>query len=178
MKIPSNNKYLTKKIVISILLLLAVFGLIAAVMFIMHINPFTTNKNMTTLENSSINFDSPTDEEIEAGTIIKKDSLENTDKSDTNQEITVSLEAIQNGDKVVFSTLIQAISNNGNCSLTITSNNETVTETSDVFANPSSSSCKGFSVETSRLPKGLWVATLTVNIGSSKGVNTTNINIE
>lgn len=136
----------------------------------------------------TINLSTPTSEELKAGEQIKKATIDKSTKSnDTNTPsdtpsadtpIAVSLHGMQSGEQINFDTTIATIANDGQCVLTLTSGGKTVTKSAGIFANPSSSSCKGFAVETSELSQGLWTANLKVVVNSRSGQATTTVEVQ
>ena len=174
----NNYKYKTIFTIVSIIVVLGVVGL-----SLRHF--FQTSPPAGTTNSDSINLDKPTTDEINAGQETKKNTVDNTNKAniDNNtsggsQTIIVNLNAIQNNNQVIFDTLIQTTLSTGQCTLTITSGSQTIIKTADIFANPSSSSCKGFAISTSELPKGTWTASLNVVIGSNTGTDSINISVK
>lgn len=161
------------KILIVVVATIALIAISLLAIYFIRLNPSnTSNKDST-------NLNTPTNNEIKAGQDIKKNAVDNSNKSDSNkQTVLVSLNGIQNNEQVIFDTLLQTISNEGQCTLIVTSGGQTVTKTATIFANPSSSSCRGFAVPISELPKGTWTATLNAVIGSISGTDSINIDVK
>jgi len=164
MKIYKSNKS-NKKVVIfmAILIIAILFGVIY----------FVYIKNNTPPG-------APTREEISTGEDIKDQSLESgldgnknqsgSDPSDSPQSIegsnkkSVSLtinSATQEGDILQLRTAIQAITDSGKCTISITDSlNKAYTDSVGVQALPATSTCKGFDIPTSSLSKGDWTITI------------------
>lgn len=70
---------------------------------------------------------------------------------------------------VKVKSLIEAITNKGTCTLTLTKGSIIVTKTSGIQALPHSSTCKGFDIPTSELSSGIWHIKLSVVSGSKAG---------
>jgi len=182
MKIIKNKNY--KKMIVVIIA--AVMVLAAGLVGYNYIRASHSTPPSSSNDNSSsdkkindINLAPPTTGETTAGEVIKKNSIDSqSTATGDNSAVSVTVQGLKKDTQVVFDTLIQAVSNDGQCSLSITSGGQTVVKTTGIFANPSSSSCKGFSVSTSELPKGTWTATLTVTIGSRTGTSKVDISVE
>lgn len=130
---------------------------------------------------SKVDYSKPTDDEVKDGQSTKQTVLENdkqAQQDNSTQPIGVTLHAIQNGSQVIFDSLAQIVSNQGTCTLTITSASATVTKTATLFASPSTSSCRGFSVATDELPSGTWKATLTISSDGRIGTVTTSLEVK
>lgn len=74
----------------------------------------------------------------------------------------------RSGDILQIRTLIGAVTT-GTCTLTLTGPGSTYTETSDTQSLPSSSTCSGFSVPTSKLASGTWNITVDFENNSLRG---------
>lgn len=152
-----------------------VFLLICAAVFFFWYNA-TRSSSQTKNEDSStenIDYNTPSDEQVEAGQNAKDKSIEEDKESQQNQglqkSISVSLNATQNDSQIIVDTLIQDVLNNGICTLTVSSGSQQITKTAEVFANPSSSSCQGFSLQKNELPIGNWTIKLTVSSSNQSG---------
>lgn len=175
-KIKINHKKIIVIIIAAIIVLIAILSIFSLVTKKATTSvPDTTNSERINV----INLSTPTNEERNAGQTTKKDTINSNNSSDpSNEPVSVSLHGIKNGDQIVFDTLIQAVSSIGQCELSITSNSKTIVKTADIFANPSTSICKGFSVQVSELPIGIWKAELRVTIGDRFGSDSTEVIVE
>ncbi|HRN97003.1 MAG TPA: hypothetical protein PLZ58_00935 [Candidatus Saccharibacteria bacterium] len=90
----------------------------------------------------------------------------------------INYKNISDGILTIRNTIDQKITD-GNCKLVLTnkSTGKTITQTADILANPSSSTCKGFSVSTTKLSSGIWDITITITSGDQKGVLRSSVNI-
>lgn len=68
---------------------------------------------------------------------------------------------------LVIRTTIDQSSLSGQCTLKLSNGTKTITQTAEIVANPSSSTCKGFSVPTSQLKSGTW--SIEIGIKSNDG---------
>lgn len=116
-------------------------------------------------------------------------SVKNNPTPQENQSSTPSPSSVNIGitsvntmsDKVTIRTLIEKITSEGSCNLTMknTSSGVVYEETVGVQALPSSSTCKGFTVPFSKLSSGTWSITIDYTVngsvkGSAKGEVTVN----
>ena len=148
----------------SVLAVALIIGAVSAA-YALKIPPFTQR------ENSTINLDKPTNEEIQTGNDIKNEV--NGDNSQTgsdpalppeeitgsdNKSVNVEITASNIEDSILrVRTLIQYVTATGNCTLTLTGPQQKVyTQTATVQALPSSSTCRGFDIALSNLSSGEW----------------------
>ncbi len=98
--------------------------------------------------------------------------------SDQKLSGVINYKAVTNGSLSIRTTIDQKLST-GTCTLTLTNKTtgKTVTKTADVFANPSSSTCKGFDVPTSSLSSGTWNISISVRSGSALGTITGQVSL-
>ena len=83
----------------------------------------------------------------------------------------VSFSSVVDDNLVIRTTIDQSL-NSGTCKLTLTKGAMTVTKTSDIVANPSSSTCSGFDIPTSELSSGKWNIYITLTNGNKTGTIT------
>lgn len=90
----------------------------------------------------------------------------------------INYKNISDGNLTIRNTIDQKITT-GNCKLVLTSQSsgKMVTRTADVIANPSSSTCKGFSVPTSDLSRGVWDISITIISGDQKGTLRSSVDV-
>lgn len=164
----SHKKILLVGLIITGLLLASV-----AYLFVSKIGPFAYRAD------NSINLDEPTEEEKNAGSETKKRStdpnqedktqtgsdpapqpqpIEGSDKQSVNIEITATN---QDESYLRVRSLIQTVTNEGACNLTMTGpQNQTYKASVAVQSLPSSSTCKGFDVPLDQLTPGTWIIEL------------------
>ncbi len=170
MKINNTTPKRTQKIILTITLVaLLALGAIAYVTYIQK-----DESNSSLRDEAGINYAEPTDEEKMTGDKAKQDAIEASKdnagtgsdpapapvqqndgtKSVVGMNITA---AYKSGENYRIQTLIQTVTSTGTCTLAITdANGATYTETVDVQALPSSSTCKGFTVPLNKLAAGTW----------------------
>lgn len=164
MKIKNNNK--RNKIVILSLLGLVLVVASLVVLESLHITDFI-NQPPNDKENAnqvqSINYEKPTDEQKAAGDLQKK-----ANQSQTNNSLGISITYINTSiDPIqIRSTISGAITNNGNCTLSLTKGSRTITKTSETYALPNSSTCKGFDIQKSELAAGAWQVKIAVTVNN------------
>lgn len=125
----------------------------------------------------SIDYNTPTDEQIEDGQNTKDRVIEEDKNQGLEESLKVSIHATQNDSQVIIDTLVQDVLDSGTCTLTVTSGSQQVTKTADIFANPSSSSCQGFSLKKSELPAGSWSLKLAVSASGLYGSTSITIGV-
>lgn len=139
-------------------------------------------------ENSSINMDPPTEEQIKAGEQAKQETVEDdqgkpgagddTPTPDTSGPLDVGFSAVnQNGDVLQVRIMVQEVLSSGECTLTLTNGAKTVTKTAAVYPTASISTCKGFDVPVSELSSGAWNLTVDVVSNDRNGKTATGIQI-
>lgn len=85
--------------------------------------------------------------------------------------------ANQNDTALQIRTLIETVTSEGECNLTLSNNNRTVMRTADIQPLANSSTCKGFDIPTSELQPGVWDVTIDITIGNQKAKLTTTVTI-
>lgn len=91
--------------------------------------------------------------------------------STSSSELTgvVNYKEISDGNLVIRNTINQRVSG-GSCELTLTdSSGHTVRRSAGIVANPSSSTCEGFSVSMSELHSGSWNISISLTSGDQHG---------
>lgn len=159
------NKTLVIIVAIATLLLLGTGLAIAYFNNALPIKPSDRIETGTSLED--VNFDTPSEEQVNDGTTKKGESLDET-KPDTSTDpssgktiISMSIPAInQTNGMVRITSLIQTVTSNGTCTLTLSKNGQEVVKTAPVQALNNSSTCQGFTVDTSELSPGTWQVNL------------------
>lgn len=98
--------------------------------------------------------------------------------ANTSQTLTgaINYTAVANNNLVIRTTINQML-DSGTCQLTLTNGTKTVTKTSEIAQNPSSSTCKGFDVPTSELGSGNWNIRIEVNSPNRNGTLTGNTSV-
>lgn len=183
MKIQQKSRRLNIRIItaIAIVALLIIAACIFA--YSKHIGPFYSAPA------SQINLKPATSAQKHAGEQQKKQTaIPNQDtKQDlppttdaNNKALAVTITALnQNGNTVQIRSLIQAVLNEGTCTVTLTKNDGvTVTKTSSIQHLSSSSTCEGFDIPTSELSSGTWSVALTVNSNDISGGATGKITVQ
>lgn len=136
-----------------------------------------------TTDTTQTNLSPATDDEKQAGSDTKKDSIDNkTDSSsgDSNgQSFSVTLTASSQDSGVYhLRYLIQATLGSGTCTLTLTKGSTAVERSASVQASASTSTCQGFDIPTSQLSSGQWQASLNVTSGDQSGKTVDTITVQ
>lgn len=88
----------------------------------------------------------------------------------SNDKINVVITAFnQNGATLQVRVLISELLQSGDCTLRVSDTSIKIEKTADIFATSSSSTCKGFDIDTSGLAKGTYTLSLDVKSGSRSG---------
>lgn len=137
---------------------------------------------------SEINYNPPTSEEIKTGETIKQDkttSSSNETSSDnptpnpsSNTEVTKTranmdiTAANQTGETLVVRIIIQTVTSSGICTLDMKGpNGKTFSQSANVQALSSSSTCQGFNIPINSLSSGPW--TITVSFSNESTIAST-----
>jgi len=163
-----------KKIAIILIAVLLVLLGGAAVYAKFYAPTSTTPTSDDSTQTDQTNLDPATDEQKQAGDDQKQtnaDAAADTDTGETTGTVGVTITYFnQNGSQIQIRTLIDEVTSTGSCTLTLEKSDGTiVTKTSDIQAQPSSSSCKGFDLTTAEITPGTWKATISVKIGTQTG---------
>lgn len=76
----------------------------------------------------------------------------------------INYKAVSEGNLIIRTTINQSISS-GTCQLTLSSNGRTVTKSTNISQNPSSSTCQGFDIPVSELSQGTWQIDIEITSG-------------
>jgi len=90
----------------------------------------------------------------------------------------INFAAVTGSNLTIRATINQSLSS-GTCTLTLTraSDSKSITQTANVVANPSSTTCAGFDVPTDQLGSGSWAINLRVNNDGKTGTITGKVQI-
>jgi hypothetical protein len=120
-----------------------------------------------------IDNSTPTDEESNPAT----DKLPTQPNANAKGAIPVLI-THADGAPLQIRTVINEILTNGTCSLSLQkSGQQTVTKSAEIFAVTSYTTCKGFTVDTSHMAKGVWEVNVTVKSGERTGSATKEVTI-
>lgn len=169
-----------------------IVALAAALAYHYQLGPFHSAN-----DSSSINLAPPTSDQKAAGDKIKQGSLENgeskqnTTGSDqppaptpqpgsSKSEVEIMITAANQNDSVLqIRSLISTVTDNGTCTLKLTGPaNQSLTRTAEVQALSTTSTCKGFDIQTSELAPGDWKATLEYDSNTLTGSTSKTITIK
>jgi hypothetical protein len=178
-----------KTLAISLAVLL-VIGLssISVYVFALNGNLFGWQPNPPAQQEDSLDFTDdtpdpeapPSEEQIRDGENIKRDNLEREQDEETVQntslQITASGQSEPSG-TVSIRAFIQRITNQGTCTLTLTSGSQTVIRTASLQALPNGSTCQGFDVSFQDLSIGTWNAQVEYSSGTDYGTDSTDIEV-
>ncbi len=147
----------------------------------------SSNKTDASLENSNApEITAPsTSDQIDAGSAIKKDSVENskntnpTEPTQTDKTaITVTATQSESDETIRIKTIIDTITNTGTCTLEMTQDSTTIKRQAEIQALSSYSTCKGFEIPTSQLNAGLWDLKVSFTNSTHSGSSTIKFTVE
>jgi len=164
-----KNKLKIKKIVAISFIILVLVLMYSILAFFANAWPFNNSGlNKKSLESNEIktnqiDLNKPTQEQIDAGKDIKKDATQSENDGDFDAFI---IDITQKNDVLLINTLIQDITNEGVCKLTISDGSNQFETAVGISAMPTTSSCKDFGIVISRtgLKFGKWQFRLSVTI--------------
>ncbi|HEU4715737.1 MAG TPA: hypothetical protein VFS14_02810 [Candidatus Saccharimonadales bacterium] len=179
----TNTRSPRKKIAIIIAGLVAVLVVAAGAMAITRTGFFATSNETADLQKKPSTGSSHKSDKTPTSTDTpsEKTPVENepTESPTAPASLTASITAAnQNGAMLQIRTLIEAVSSDGSCKLTLTKGSETRTYAAGVQAQSSTSTCKGFDVPTSDLSNGEWQAAIDITIQDKKAHLTKNVTIK
>lgn len=194
MKIQTKNTKLPK--ILTFIAVITIVGILSYGVYAHYSSSWPFSKEVQT--SSSTDYqNTPAEEKSQADT---KDTLLDTDtdnpadktpvKYDTPKESTktpqksntldgvINFKSVADGTLTIRNTIDQHTTS-GTCTLTLTNSQtgKVVTKTADIIANPSSSTCKGFSIPVSELSPGKWRIAIDMVSGSSRGTLEATVNI-
>lgn len=81
------------------------------------------------------------------------------------------------GDMLILRTTINQFLSSGSCELTLANGTKTISRSSGIIQNPSSSSCEGFDIPVTELGSGTWNVEIKVTSGDRTGLLKDSVNI-
>ena len=175
-----NKKRWYRKSRVLLILAGALLVILAAGYFVYQI--MTRRDTSTTSPPNTINYDSPTDEQKNAGTSAKEELLNKDSESQStppsangkNRVVITITKAEQSGDGTLHvSAILQTLESGGTCALKLTrkSDGAVVNKTSIVIKQSSYSACADFDVPKSEIPAGNWQLTVSYSSPKSEGTS-------
>lgn len=166
-----------KKLLIIVILCLAAVG---AVIAYTYVNGAPSDK----LDKApGVNYDKPTQEQVDAGYEAKKQSLDSqssgNDESKTSSGPALNITALNQADGIVsIRATVDTTSAVGTCNLSMaTSGSSTFNQEVGLQDYGTYSVCKGFDIPESQLAKGTWSVSVSYSNGDSKSTVTRSIEI-
>lgn len=167
--------------------LISFFVLLIVIMFslIIIVKPWQKNNKIDIAPNAEdtqinqINYDKPTEEQVDLGIDIKKSSLENEKNIDNNFSVAIT-NIFQKSNNLFIDTLIGYVTNQGRCTLEISDGKNVYNKVSVTQSLPTTSICKDLSVDIAKtgLNSGNWNFKLTVKVNEMTSETTTSKYIE
>ncbi len=162
-----QNKNSNSRLVSGIIIGVLALSLITGVVYAYNVNQSNNEQSDSKVEDG-VDYNEPTNEQIEAGNDAKEDALTEEPVSNT-ASLTIS-SVNQNDDMLQIRTTITTIDAESTCSLSLTSGSNTYTAEAGTQPLGSYSVCKGFDIPVSELSPGAW--SLKINY-ISNGVTST-----
>ena len=176
----------TKKalVVTAIVVATALVGY-AATAYNVSLWPFssTPNTSKETGEPNTVNYDPPTDQEVEDGQNAKKSTYNNlnSDEDGTSNGDTPDSNKTSVGVGIAFADVfesnleVRAFTNGvvqaGTCTVTVVKDGKTITKTSGAFIDASSTQCEPILIPKSQLSSGTWSVMVTYSSNGAYGVS-------
>lgn len=175
-----KSKQSRKKIIASGAILLLLLVIVGLYVYVFKGTLFGWSPiNKPAGNDSKIDYNPPTTEQVNAGSTIKEQSATDETKPGLSNEINsrpqsdnidVTITATnKTGSALQVRALIGIVASGGICTLTMTNGSSTVTKSADVQALASESTCKGFDVPITELPAGKWTVSVQYKNGSATG---------
>lgn len=160
-------KISAKKIVISSVIVLLLTG---GVFYAVYRSNNENSRAGTEGIPQKINYDPPTEDQVDAGVEIKEQATSDTPQPNSNSFEVIVSAANQNNPNLQIRALIQAVlSQDATCKLTLSKGQRTVIKSANVQPLANSSTCKGFDVPLSELEPGTWSLQILVASGERSG---------
>jgi len=192
--IPVNKKKFPKKIIIASSIVAAV--LVASVTYVYAFNGNIFGWRSHQESSNTSEYNPATPEQQQSGTDIKDDTVNEqedaskpttgtdtptspVDQGSAKSTITVDITSVnQTSSTYQIRTLIGAVTNDGECNLSLARNGTVISKTSQVSALAKTSTCQGFDIPMSDLTAGTWQLSLTFSNTSLTGSVTKSIVIQ
>ncbi|MES2876027.1 MAG: hypothetical protein V4678_01000 [Patescibacteria group bacterium] len=180
-----QKKISTKRIAL-IILVLAVALLSAAALTFAYLDnrqsATSTDKPDSVVKPDYISDSDATVEQIEAGSAIKQNSIDDNVSGTGNSAESVDgtiTSANQSENAIVIRAVFPVVKSSGTCSLSMNGpDGKKFSDKVEIQALPSSTTCKGFNVPLSSLSQGVWAIAITFNASGTTGDATTEVEIK
>lgn len=179
------HKHSSKKRSIAIITLVTTVVIACAVILYLYFSrlapnnpPAAVEPDTTTAkppENGSDNTPPPTQQRETEKKPLQRTDIP-ADQSSRSLSGSISYQAVVDGQLILRTTMDQMLTS-GTCTLVLKKADRTVTKTSQIIPNPSSSSCAGFSVPLTELGAGKWLIDIRVSSGERTGTMTSSITL-
>lgn len=139
-------------------------------------NSNNLNPEIDSSSQPEVDYNSPTDEQIDSGEYIKGQNNQNNNTG--SFVVSISSAIIDNGVIKIRSVINGIISSNGTCSLKMTNGSKQYSASASTFAMTSYSTCQGFNINQSDLASGDWQITLEVTAESKTSTANSSIALD
>lgn len=133
-------------------------------------------------ETPGVNYDPPTEQEVEEGQDAKKRAYDDAKKSSSDDESTTSNKRSVNvgisfADIYGANLEVRAFSNGivdaGTCTVRVAKGSDVITKKSDAFIDASSTQCMPVYIPVSDLSSGIWLVTVSFSSANAQGTSDT-----
>lgn len=178
MKIDRSNHHAKYRLIVALGVIILVAALVVGYMYTMGYGPFaktTTNSSDTAAPSTNkTDYNPPSAAQVTVGAKTKEAVAESTPTSPTVPSSTIGIVITSdgvNGDTYSIRTLIDTVTSNGTCSLSMKSaSGKTYSESVGVQPLSSNSTCRGFNIPLTSLSRGeTWHINLTLTSGDLQG---------
>jgi hypothetical protein len=151
-----KKRFIAVSIVVAIVLLFSA----GAYAILVHNNPSKDSDTTTDTEQESINYDPPTEQEVEDSQ-DGKDNLDNDRPTTEAVAVGVTFAGVVSNQVEIRAFIPGVIQGTGTCTVTLTKGSLKVESSSEAFIDASSSQCRPIYIPTSNFPEsGTWKFTV------------------
>lgn len=186
MKITPQSSNKRRNIILAVILAVVIAGVGIGVYAIQQQSSKSSSTDTNTSDETksstdeTVNYNPPTDEEIQAGNDTKEQNVNPSTSPGSDPEATSSLAVTANnsGTDIQVRTTIAASVQDGSCSVTLTKGSSTVTKPNvGIQALSGYSTCKGWNIPVSELSSGTWNVKVIATYQSKTAIGTTGVTI-
>lgn len=168
-----KSKNRSKKLGIIIALVIFII-VVSSILYVFVFNKnFFGNNTPNTTPTQEINYNPPTSQEIKESEDIKRNTVDpqNTTQNTTKVNVIIANTFVNGSNLEIRAFIPGVVENNGTCTANLSKGSNTVTGSSKVFADATTSQCEPITIALNKFPQsGTW--SLTVSYSSEKYTGT------
>jgi hypothetical protein len=167
MKNHKHKKNMRKILIISgicVVTVLIIFAILEYLNVAHFLKKSVKQTTTTEIAAQAIDYNPPTNEQKKSGEDIKTTNQDNTAAQNSNLSVSITTKNITDSLVQIRSAINGIISNNGDCTITLSKGDQVITKTAKTYALPSDSTCQGFDIDRKELSIGSWDINLSVSI--------------